>query len=400
MHVTAQHISEQFKSHFHTTEEPLIVCSPGRINLIGEHTDYNDGFALPASIDKAAYMAVSPREDGVISLYAANFNETHECYVDALFKSDKHWPNYILGVVEQLKPVSKNITGFNALLTSNIPIGAGLSSSAAVECSTVFALDSLLNLNLSKAEMAHIAQMAEHTFAGVNCGVMDMFTSLFGKKDHVIKLDCRTLLYEYVPFTFNGHKILLLNTNVHHKLSESAYNERRQQCEKGVEIIKKYHPQVQALRDVDLDMLYKYVQPVSDIIYKRCKYVVEENIRLQQACIHVKEGNLSALGRLMLETHHGLRHEYEVSCTELDFLVDTLKDHPHVLGCRMMGGGFGGCTINIVAEHAVDEIIERIKPAYEKATGLDLSYYVVTIENGTHHFANKKISKDVKVSSY
>lgn len=392
MELNEKTIAESFRKIFQTTEAPVIVRSPGRVNIIGEHTDYNDGFVLPAAIDKAAYVAVTKRNDQVVSLFATDFNEAHETTLDKIVKTDKHWPDYILGIIDQLQKTNAAIGGFNLLVAADIPIGAGLSSSAALECATVFALDGLFGLRLTKAEMAHIAQHAEHEFAGVKCGVMDMFASLFGKKDHVISLDCRSLFYEYVPLKLDGYKLLLLNTNVKHKLSSSAYNTRRQQCEQGVAWVKEHVPAVKALRDVTTAMLDSYVLPKDQLIYQRCKYVVDENNRLLQACADLKKGDVQALGEKMFATHEGLSKAYEVSCKELDFLVDHVKDNKAVLGARMMGGGFGGCTINIVKESAIEKLVETLAPAYKNATGLDLSYYVVAVEDGTRIVSKKELA--------
>lgn len=392
MELNEKTITESFKQVYKTTGSPLIVRSPGRVNIIGEHTDYNDGFVLPAAIDKAAWVAVTKRKDNIVSLFATDFNEGHETTLDAINKTDKHWPDYILGIIGQLQKTDAALTGFNLLVAADIPIGAGLSSSAALECATVFALNELFDLHLTKAEMAHIAQHAEHEFAGVKCGVMDMFTSLFGKKDHVINLDCRSLFYEYVPLKLNGYKILLLNTNVKHKLSSSAYNTRRQQCEQGVAWVKEQVPSVKALRDVTVDMLDKYVLPKDKLIYQRCKYVVDEDNRLLQACADLKKGDINALGAKMFATHHGLSREYEVSCKELDFLVDHVRNNKAVLGARMMGGGFGGCTINIVKEEAIENLVAELAPAYKAATGLELSYYVASVEDGTQLITKNELT--------
>lgn len=383
MELNEKNIAGVFRTFFGGEDEPLIVCSPGRVNIIGEHTDYNQGFVLPAAIDKAAYVAMSKRDDDVVFLYACDFKEEYKTTLDAISKSEKHWPNYILGVIDQLQKSNAVLCGVNVLLVSDIPIGAGLSSSAALECATLFALNEIFDLHLTKAEMAHIAQNAEHEFAGVKCGVMDMFASLFGKKDHVINLDCRSLLYEYIPLDLHGYKIVLLNTNVPHKLSASEYNIRRGQCEQGVEWVKEHVPSVMALRDVSMEMLDKYVLPKDRLIYQRCKYVTEENNRLLHACSDLKLGNVHELGRKMFATHEGLRYQYGVSCSELDFLVDYVKDNDAVLGARMMGGGFGGCTINIIKEEAIQGIIDELVIAYKAATGLPLSYYIASVGDGT-----------------
>jgi len=374
-------VLQDFQRNF--DEEPTIVRSPGRVNIIGEHTDYNNGFVLPAAIDKAVYVAVSRRNDDAIKLYSGEFDESFETSLKTLKPTDKGWPNYILGVVDQLIKRSYPIRGFNLAIDGDVPIGSGLSSSAAVECATVFALNELFKLGIEKKELPFIGQKAEHTFAGVMCGIMDQFASVFGKKDHVIKLDCQSLDYEYVPLVLEGYKILLLNTNVKHSLGSSEYNTRRAQCEQGVAWVKEHHPEVNSLRDVNMEMLHKYVQPKDEVIYKRCKYVVEEKERLLTGCEDLKRGDLKALGKKMFETHDGLSKEYEVSCEELDFLVDAVRDNPDVVGARMMGGGFGGCTINIVKEEAIDGLIDQLEESYRAKMGMDLSAYIAQIENGT-----------------
>lgn len=267
-----------------------------------------------------------------------------------------------------------------------MPIGSGMSSSAAVECATAFALNNLFGLGIDKMQLAFIAQKAEHEFAGVLCGIMDQFASVFGQKDHVIKLDCKTLEYEYVPLKLEGYKLVLFNTNVKHSLSSTEYNVRRSQCGEGVALVKKKYPQVESLRDVTMKMLEELVMPEDDLIYKRCKYVVEENIRLLQGCEDLKNGDLKALGKKMYETHDGLSKEYEVSCKELDFLVDAVRKNPNVLGARMMGGGFGGCTINIVKEDAIESLAGDLKKSYEEKMNLPLTVYIAQTEDGTSAF--------------
>jgi galactokinase len=361
----------------------LVVRSPGRVNIIGEHTDYNDGFVLPAAIDKAAYVAVGRRSDRAVHLYAAEFKERFETTVDALAPSDQGWPNYILGVADQFVKSGHAISGFNLVLSGDVPIGAGLSSSAAIECATAFALNELFGFSIPRLEMVKMAQRAEHLFAGVRVGIMDMFASVFGKKDHVIKLDCRSLEYEYVPLKLDGIKIVLFNTNVEHSLASSEYNTRRQQCEAGVALIKKHHPEVTSLREATMDMLHRFVEPADPLIYKRCKYVVEEKERLLAGVEDLKRGDIQALGQKMFRTHDGLSKEYEVSCKELDFLVDRVRHNNTVLGARMMGGGFGGCTINLVKEDAIDALVKDTTEAYRKAMNLEPITYIARIEDGT-----------------
>ncbi len=382
--IIATKLTVAFKEAFDSLLDPIIVLSPGRVNIIGEHTDYNDGFVLPAAIDKAAYIAIALRDDDEIHLMALDLNETFSISIKDLKPiSDISWPNYILGVVAQFAKKNIAFKGFNAILTSDVPIGAGLSSSAAVECATVFSLNELMHTNLNKIEMVKMAQKAEHEYAGVKCGVMDQFASVMGKKDHVIKLDCRSLEYQYVPFKLSGFKILLLNTNVKHSLASSEYNTRRKECEQAVEWIRRYIPAVKSLRDVSEKMLDQYVLPKNKLIDQRSRFIIQEINRLQDGCKDLSNGNINALGKKMFATHDGLSKMYSVSCKELDYLVDFVRNNNAVIGARMMGGGFGGCTINLVKEDVIDELVSTIIPAYEVAMGLQLTYYVASIEDGT-----------------
>ncbi len=376
----------QLKNIFVATyaTNPMIIKSPGRVNIIGEHTDYNNGLVLPAAINKAAYIAVSLRSDHEIHLTALDLKETFTTTIENLKPiKDINWPNYILGAAAQFLHKGISLKGFNAMLTSNVPIGAGLSSSAAVECATVFALNELLHSGLHKMEMVKMAQLAEHEYANVMCGIMDQFASIMGKSEHVIKLDCSTLDYEYVPFKLNGIKILLLNTNVKHTLASSEYNNRRDECMQAVEWIQKYEPIVTSLRDVHMQMLNKYVLPRNPLIYERASYVVQEIQRLQDACINLQQGNIAELGKKMTQTHYGLSNMYKVSCKELDWLVQAMHNNDNVLGSRMMGGGFGGCTISLVKENYIPELITKLEKEYNEAMNLPLTSYIATIDNGT-----------------
>ncbi|MEP7278581.1 MAG: galactokinase [Bacteroidota bacterium] len=363
-------------------ENSIITRSPGRINLIGEHTDYNNGFVLPAAIDKAAYLVVTPRNDDTIHLHSVDLKEDYSTKTSELRKSAVSWPNYILGVIEQFVLSGIAITGFEAVLTGDIPIGAGLSSSAAVECAVALALNELFSAGYDRFTLVKLSQRAENEFVGVQCGIMDQFASMFGKHNHVIRLDCRSLDYEYVPFNMDGIKILLLDTNVKHSLGSSEYNVRRKQCETGVAWIQRHVPEVKSLRDASLEMIEKYILPEDELIYRRCRYVVEENNRLLAACKNLEEGNIPAFGKKMYETHEGLSRLYEVSCPELDFLVAHVRSNPVVWGARMMGGGFGGCTINLVQEEAIEELVAGATLAYKKVMGKELIAHIAKIEGG------------------
>lgn len=384
MQFTTQQLEAYFRISFDSLSKPLLVRSPGRINIIGEHTDYNEGFVLPAAIDKAAYLAISLREDDEIHLVAKDLNKSFQTRIADL-KPVLHvsWPNYLLGAAAQFIKRGEKLKGFNALLTSDVPIGAGLSSSAAVECATVFALNELLQTQLDRITMVHMAQKAEHEYAGVMCGIMDQFASMMGKKNHVIRLDCRSLEYEYEPFDLGNIKVLLLNTNVKHSLASSEYNTRRKECEKAVEWVGAHVQGVTSLRNVTLSMLDQYVLPKDPVVDMRARYVVQEIDRLLTGCGDLKKGDLASLGKKMFATHDGLSKMYQVSCKELDWLVDKVRHNDAVIGARMMGGGFGGCTINLVREDAIEALLQDLKPAYEREMNLPLGYHVVSIDNGT-----------------
>lgn len=374
-------ISEKFHELF--KQEALIIRSPGRINLIGEHTDYNMGFVLPAAINKAIFLGIHKRDDRLIRIYSLDYNDDFQTDLDSLKRSSKLWPDYLLGVVEQIQKTHSIDYGFNIVFGGDIPPGAGLSSSAALECATAYALNTLFNLSYEKMELVRLAQAAENEFVGVKCGIMDQFASTFGKKDQLIRLDCRSLEYSYVPFNAGNIKIVLFDTRVKHSLASSAYNERREQCEEGVKLIQVVHPEVASLRDATEEMLLNLVKPINQIVYNRCTFIVAEIQRLLHACNDLKNNDIGSFGKRMFETHAGLKDLYEVSCEELDLLVDLVKNDPEVIGARMMGGGFGGCTINLVKTEAVDALIKKVGDVYRAKTGTEMLAYVVEIEDGT-----------------
>lgn len=364
-------------------QEALIIRSPGRINLIGEHTDYNMGFVLPAAINKAIYLGIHLRKDQKISLYSIDYQDDYQTDLDAINRSGKLWPDYILGVVKQIQKNHSLDHGFNIVFGGDIPPGAGLSSSAALECATAYALNSIFNLNIQNMALVCLAQAAENEFVGVKCGIMDQFASMFGKKDYLMRLDCRSLEYTYVPFHSDKLKIVLFDTRVKHSLASSAYNERREQCEAGVKLIQAVHPEVLSLRDASEEMLLEFVKPVNEIVYNRCSFIVGEIKRLLNSCNDLENNNMPAFGKRMFETHAGLKDLYKVSCQELDLLVDLVKNDPNVIGARMMGGGFGGCTINLVNSESVEALIKKVDDNYHAKTGTEMLAYVVEIEDGT-----------------
>jgi galactokinase len=374
-------IKQIFQQHF--GEPDLIVRSPGRINLIGEHTDYNLGFVLPAAIDKAIYVAISKRADDYVHLYAGDLHQSFQTHLGSLQPTDQQWPNFILGVADQLIQSGHTLSGFNAVVMGDVPLGAGLSSSAAVECATAFALNTLFELGLDKKAMVLLSQKAENEFVGLQCGIMDMFASMFGKKEHVIQLDCRSLEYVYMPFDTTDIGIVLIDTGVKHSLASSEYNLRRQECEAGVAIIQQKYPEVKSLRDANMDKVNECLASGDPVVYKRCRFVVEEIQRLQDACDDLVKKDMGSFGKKMFATHDGLSQLYEVSCTEADALVDMVRNEPAVLGARMMGGGFGGCTINIVKKDKIDDLIKKVSPLYAVRFGHEPKMYFVNIDNGT-----------------
>ncbi len=391
-------ISNHFFTHFNYNPS-LAVQSPGRINLIGEHTDYNNGFVLPAAIDKYVQVAIGKRTDGNIHMAAIDLNKTATVSIQNLKPHSSQWVNYIIGVVyqaidtisasknnnlSQLEAINK---GFDICIKGNIPSGAGLSSSAAVECAVLFAINELYELQFNKMEMALMAQKAENDFAGVKCGLMDMFASLHGQKNKVILLDCASLDFHYYPLDLTDYSIVLFDTQIKHALASSEYNTRRQECEQGVQRIQQVHPLVKTLRDVTMEQVETYLGPSTDTphnIYKRCKYMVAEILRVQAAVKDLEVGAMQAFGKKMFETHEGLSKLYEVSCPELDFLVEAVKDNENVIGARMMGAGFGGCTINIIKKAALDAVTQQVAASYAKQTNKELVVYVTSIEEGTH----------------
>ncbi len=374
-------IADTFTSLF--SAQPILVRSPGRVNLIGEHTDYNDGFVLPAAINKEIVFAVAPNDLSRCRLHAYDLKESEEFDPNAFSKSKKGWANYLLGVVDQLKQQGFTLGGFDVVFGGNIPQGAGMSSSAALECGIATALNHLFDLGLDQTSIAKLSQKAENEYVGVKCGIMDQFANVFGKRNHVIRLDCRSLAYEYFPFEIEGYKIVLFDTNVSHSLASSEYNVRRQQCEEGVRLLQQHGLEIKNLRDVTLDMLVQYKSVFDEVIFRRCWYVVEENKRVEEACYFLEQGDLEAFGKKMYESHEGLSCQYEVSCPELDFLVEQTRHHEQVVGARMMGGGFGGCTINLVQEAAVEPLAAHLQQLYQQQFDRPLKVYVGDIVHGT-----------------
>lgn len=380
-HAMITTIQNKFKEIFRG--DASVYASPGRVNLIGEHTDYNEGFVLPGAIDKAIFLAIRPNGSKQVNAFSIDYDEM-VTFLPSKEKLSEHWANYILGVVMELKATGAETEGFDCVFGGDIPLGAGLSSSAALESVFAFALNDLFSLGKSRAELARIGQLAEHHFAGVRCGIMDQFASLHGQAGKLIKLDCRSLEFERIPFDSQaaGYRLVLLDTMVKHSLASSEYNVRRQQCEAGVAVVRQNHPAVNSLRDISLEMLNESKSLMGPIVYKRCQYVIEENLRLLKACDALQENDLHTFGQMMRGSHEGLRHQYEVSCEELDFLAYLAAQTTGILGARMMGGGFGGCTINLVSAAAHDAFINDASSRFHKKFGLQPKVYDVVISEG------------------
>ena len=346
-------------------EPAVVVRSPGRVNLIGEHTDYNYGFVLPAAVDRGIAMALRPRSDRRYVLHALDLDRRLEGDLGELAPHPERWPNYLLGVLDQLQKAGQFLGGFELVYGGDLPIGAGMSSSAALECGLAFALNELYGLGLDRLTLAKLSQAAEHTFVGGKCGIMDQMASLMSQKDHLMMLDCRDLSCRFVPF-HSPVKIFLCDTQVGRALAESGYNQRHGECEAGVALLRKYAPEIHSLRDVSLELLHAHRAEIDPIVYRRCRYVIEENLRVIAACAALQSEDLSAFGRLMNQSHQGLSKAYEVSCPELDVLAEAAVALPGVLGARMMGAGFGGCTINLVQAGQEEAFIAGMAPAFAK----------------------------------
>lgn len=382
MDISPRDIQSTFQQVFR--KEPLVIRSPGRINLIGEHTDYNGGFVMPAAVDKQIFFGISASNDETSVVYATKYNERFEINLsDPKPVKEPRWANYLLGVLYQFKERGYPVKPFYCAFGGNIPLGAGMSSSAAVECGFAFALSEFFLLNVPKLEVIKIAQWAEHNFVGVKCGIMDQFASVMGKEGHVIVLDCRSLTHHYAPLNLHDYRIILCDTKVKHSLVDSEYNNRRAECEAGVRILQRHYPSVNSLRDVTLNMLEDHRGEFSGKVYQRCVYVVEEIGRVQLASDDLRSGNMAAFGEKMFSTHDGLSNLYEVSCKELDFLVEEARKFGSVLGARMMGGGFGGCTINIVKSADAERFIRHMQKRYKSEFAIDMPAYAVTVVDGT-----------------
>ena len=385
---TPLQLLDEFKVRFGTAAS--IYRAPGRVNLIGEHTDYNDGLVLPAAIDFYCWAAVAPRRDRNLVIHSENFNETVEAGPDSLSPLEKkHWANYPLGVAWALAQAGKRLTGANLYISGEVPLGAGLSSSAAVEVAIGFALLDQSGLAVDRAELARLCQKAENEFVGAHVGIMDQFVSCFGRAWHALLLDCRSLQYEFVKLP-PDLQLVICNTMVRHELASGEYNARRAECEEGVRILRIVLPEIRALRDVTLTQLEKHVRILPAKVFARCRHVITENARVKSAVEAFHSGDSKALGPLLQDSHRSLRDDYEVSCRELDLMVEIAMAQPGLIGARMTGGGFGGCTINLVESAAVSEFRRNVAAEYSSKTALTPEIYVSPASEGAQHMALEK----------
>ncbi|ADV47802.1 galactokinase [Cellulophaga algicola DSM 14237] len=361
----------------------LIVESPGRINLIGEHTDYNLGYVLPTAIDKKITLKLRKNNSADCNVYSLDNEKNITFSLNNISPSTESWENYILGVLHEIQQLTDKLEGFDCVLSSTLPIGSGLSSSAALECGLAFGLNELFDLGLSKIQIVHLSRAAEHNYVGTKCGIMDQYASVMSKSGYVIKLDCRSLASEYIPLHLGDYKLLLLNTKISHSLADSEYNTRLAECSTGVEAIKTLNPSVVSLRDVDASMLEAVKDTITATVFDRCAYIIEENERVLHASEALTQGDLTSFGTLMYGSHDGLQHKYEVSCPELDFMVAYSRAKDFILGSRMMGGGFGGCTINLIHKDAIEDYISEIASAYKSKFNIELDAYIAMPAHGT-----------------
>ena len=372
-------IEEKFKSLF--GNDYMVYTSPGRVNLIGEHTDYNGGFVFPGAIDKGIYAVINPNGTDKVRAYSLDYSQQAEFGMDEEDAPQESWARYIFGVCREMKKRGFEPKGFDTVFVGDVPLGAGMSSSAALESTFANALNEIFNLNIDRFELARIGQSTEHNYCGVKCGIMDQFASVFGKKGHLMRLNCATMEFEYFPFNPEGYKVVLLDTVVKHQRASSAYNKRRESCENACAHIKANHPEVNFLSDATMAMLDEVKAEISEEDYMRAVYVIGEKQRVLDVCTALEKGDYETVGDRMFGTHYGMSKEYEVSCEELDFLNDIAKQCG-VTGSRVMGGGFGGCTINLVKEELYDNFIATAKKEYLAKYNREPKVYDVVISDG------------------
>lgn len=372
-------IAEKFKTLF--GEDGEFFASAGRINLIGEHTDYNGGYVFPGAVDKGIMAEIKLNGTDKVCVFALDLDEYVEFGLNEEDAPEQSWARYVFGVCRETIKRGGKIAGFNAVFAGDVPLGAGMSSSAALESTFAFALNYLFDCHIDKFELARIGQSTEHNYCGVKCGIMDQFASVFGKAGNLMRLDCKTMEYKYYPFHPEGYRLVLLDSVVKHELASSAYNKRRESCERAAAAIRKNHPEVEFLRDARMEWLEEVKAEISEEDYMRAEYVIDEVQRVLDVCDALEKDDYETVGKKMYETHHGMSKLYEVSCEELDYLNDIAKECG-VTGSRVMGGGFGGCTINLVKDGLYDSFIAKAKTAFSAKFGHEPKVYDVVISDG------------------
>ena len=377
---TAEFLTDEFQRSYHT--RPQIFRAPGRVNLIGEHTDYNDGFVMPAAIGFYTWIAASARTDRTLHVRSEEFHETIDLSLDSLSGPPrKHWTDFVRGVAAVLQSHGVHLSGANLIIQGQVPMGAGLSSSASLEVAIGLALLAASQAQVPQLDLVKICQRAEHEYVGTRCGIMDQFIAVFASSGHALMLDCRSLESQSLSIPDDA-RLVICNSMVKHELASGEYNRRRAECEAGVKVFRKSSPKVQALRDVSLADLESRQADLSDVVYRRCRHVISENQRVLDAAEALRASDLGGFGRLMYESHRSLQQDYEVSCTELDLLVDIASSCDGVYGSRMTGGGFGGCTITLVRSPAVEAFKQNITEAYKEKTGITPQLYVCSAAQG------------------
>ena len=377
-------LKKQFQQFF--SGEPQIFRAPGRVNLIGEHTDYNEGFVMPAAIDFYTWLALAPRSDSTINIRSQGFPEQISIDLGNDLAPTHTWSDYVIGVVDQIRRAGLRMTGADICIHGEVPMGAGLSSSAAIEVATGLAVLSVNGHQVDRTELALLCQRAENQFVGMRCGIMDQFISCWGKRDHVLMLDCRNMKFKLLPMPADV-RMVICNTMVKHEHASGEYNQRRAACEEGVRILKQDLSGIRSLRDVSRSDLERDRSKLPEVIYRRCRHVVTENARVEEAASMLVNRDLSGFGKLMAESHISLRDDYEVSCRELDIMVKLAQEQAGVYGARMTGGGFGGCTINLVRASEAENFRKNLASAYEQATGLTPQIYISAAADGAAQMA-------------
>ena len=376
----ASELSRRFEDSFGT--KPRIFCAPGRVNLLGEHTDYNDGFVMPCAIGFSTRVAISPRQDQKLVIQSEGFSERFEFDLDDLpVRAQGVWSDYVVGVAVMLQQLGHQSLGASLLIHGEVPIGAGLSSSAAIEVASALALMSLNGAQLSLPEVAKLCQRTENVFIGARVGIMDQFISCLGKAGHALMLDCRSLDYKLIPIP-ESVRLVICNSMVKHEHASGGYNRRREECDEGVKILTRWYPESRALRDVSLEQLQQHEGEMPPTIYKRCLHVVAENLRVQQGAKYLSAGDVNRFGDLMRESHCSLRDLFEVSCRELDIMVEIAESLEGYCGGRMTGGGFGGCTVNLVKTESAQTFASHMAERYQSVTGIKPDIYVCSAANG------------------